>query len=117
MVNMKLIRLFLISNLKKRKVFSITIFLLTVILIAVGTSTLSAIEGNGTIYEERYAKHKGPDQLLSFSNESYDKDLKGDLEKNKKIFDFFILIIVKKKQQNKKQKKKYKNKKKKKKKG
>ena len=60
MVNMKLIRLLLISNLKKRKVFSITIFLLTVILIAVGTSTLSAIEGNGTIYEERYAKHKGP---------------------------------------------------------
>ena len=85
MVNMKLISLLFKSNLKKRKVFSITIFLLTIILIAVGTSTLSAIEGNGTIYEERYAKHKGPDQLLSFSNESYDKDLKGDLEKNKKI--------------------------------
>jgi|GEM_PF-3299778 len=68
------------ANIRKRKIFSFTIFLFSLLSIIAADSVINALNNNSNIYDDKYKAANSPDVLLSFNGIRFDNEYIDELE-------------------------------------
>lgn len=90
-VGMRLYYTLFKSNLRKRKIFSLSIFLLSILVTIVGGTVLSALNMNDLVYDKIYKKTGSPDLLICFSGIAYQDAYYNELSNMNDVVDINVV--------------------------
>lgn len=79
--------LLLKNNFRKRKTFSVSIIILSLLVVLVGSSAICGLKMNGDVYDKVYDKSLSPDVLLCYPEENYDPSFLEELKREENITD------------------------------
>lgn len=84
---MKSLQLLFKNNMKKRKIFSISIVILSFLVVLVGSSAICGLKMNGNVYDRVYESTLSPDVLICYSGVNYSDDFIVELKKLDNVTD------------------------------
>lgn len=90
-VEMRLYYTLIRSNLRKRKIFSLSIFLLSILVTIVGGIVLNALDMNSFVYDQIYNKTESPDLLICFSGSAYQDTYYDELNNMDDVSDISVV--------------------------
>lgn len=84
---MRSLLLLLKNNFRKRKTFSVSIVILSLLVVLVGSSAICGLKMNGDVYDKVYEASSSPDVLMCYPGGNYDDSLLEELKEYDNITD------------------------------